>query len=96
MGAMSVRPEQVNGLAAQIRTGANGIREDLNTLESTIAPVRESWCGAAQAAYDEAQRKWNKELAELQQLLENIASKTEQISSGYTDTDSQAAKRFAI
>ena len=53
MGAMSVRPEQVNGLAAQIRTGANGIREDLNTLESKIAPVRESWSGAAQAAYDE-------------------------------------------
>ena len=96
MGAMSVRPEQVNGLAAQIRTGANGIREDLNTLESKIAPVRDSWSGAAQAAYDEAQRKWNKELAEMQQLLENIASKTEQISSGYTDTDSQAAKRFAI
>ena len=96
MGAMSVRPEQVNGLAAQIRTGATGIREDLNTLESKINAVRESWSGQAQASYDEAQRKWNRELAEMQQLLESIAAKTEQNSSGYTDTDSQAAKRFSI
>ena len=96
MGAMSVRPEQVTGLAAQIRTGANGIREDLTTLESKINAVRESWSGQAQASYDEAQRKWNRELAEMQQLLESIASKTEQISSGYTNTDSQAAKRFTI
>jgi WXG100 family type VII secretion target len=93
---MSVSPARVNDLAGQIRSGAIVIREDLNTLESKINPVRESWSGAAQAAYDDAQRKWNKELAEMQQLLENIASKTEQISAGYTDTDSQAAKRFAI
>ena len=96
MGAMSVSPAKVNELAAGIRNGANQIREDLNTLESKLAPVRESWSGAAQAAYDEAQRKWSRELGEMQQLLENIASKTEQISSGYSDTDSQAAKRFAI
>lgn len=95
MSAMSVSPAEVNRLAGDLRKNANAIRDHLDTLEGKIAKVRASWSGQAQASYDDAQRKWNKELAEMQQLLETIASKTEQISSGYTDTDSQAAKRFS-
>ena len=96
MESMSVRPEQVNALAGQIRTGANGIRGELEQLDQNINKLRASWGGEAQASYDEAQRKWTTQVGELQQLLTQIASKTEAISSGYTTTDSQAAKRFSI
>ena len=34
MQSMSVRPEQVNALAAQIRSGSQGIRSELDRLES--------------------------------------------------------------
>ena len=96
MGAMSVSPGRVIELAEEVRRNAQGIQDHLTTLESKITKLRPSWSGQAQAAYDEAQIKWNKELSAMQQLLETIASKTIQISEGYTSTDSQAAKRFAI
>ena len=95
MDSMSVRPEQVTLLSGQIRSGATGIRSELDELERKVGTLRASWNGEAQTAYDEAQRKWDKSIAELQQLLERIASKTSEISQGYVDTDNQAARRFS-
>ena len=94
MQSMSVRPEQVTALSASIRQGANGIQNELDELESKIATLRARWSGEAQGSYDEAQRRWNKSLAELQQLLAQISNKTEEISNSYVNTDGQAAKRF--
>lgn len=96
MESMSVRPEQVTALAGQIRNGATGIRGELDQLEQKIGQLRAAWGGEAQAAYDEAQRRWSGQIGELQQLLAQIASKTEEISSGYVNTDAQAAKRFSL
>lgn len=94
MQSMSVRPEQVQALSANIRNGATGIRTELEELESKIATLRSRWSGEAQASYDESQRRWNKSIGELQQLLDQIAGKTEEISNSYVNTDGQAAKRF--
>lgn len=96
MQSMSVRPEQVTALAGQIRTGSNAIRAELDQLEQKIGKLRASWSGESQASYDEAQRRWNQSLAELQQLLTQIAAKTDEISQGYVNTDAQSAKRFSI
>lgn len=94
MQSMSVRPEQVTALSGSIRTGANGIRTELDELERKVAKLRASWSGEAQTSYDEAQLRWNKSLSELQHLLTQIATKTEEISNSYVNTDGQAAKRF--
>ena len=96
MESMSVRPEQVTHLAGSIRTGATGIRSELDDLEKKVATLRGAWSGQAQASYDEAQRQWDKSIGELQQLLAQIASKTDEISNSYVNTDNQAAKRFSI
>lgn len=96
MQSMSVRPEQVIALAGQIRNGANGIKSELDQLESAVGKLRASWSGEAQTSYDEAQRKWTQSLQNLNTLLEQISSKTEQISQGYTSTDKSAAGRFAL
>lgn len=96
MESMSVRPEQVTALSGQIRNGANGIRSELDQLDQKVGQLREAWGGEAQVAYDEAQRRWTQSLAELQQLLAQIASKTDEISQGYVNTDNQAAKRFSV
>jgi len=92
---MSVRPEQVTLLAGQIRAGASGIRSELDELERKVNTLRGQWNGEAQASYDDAQRKWDKAISELQELLERISSKTSEISQGYVDTDTQAARRFS-
>ena len=45
MQSMSVNPAQVTALAGQIRTGANGIKAELDTLESEVGKLRASWDG---------------------------------------------------
>ena len=91
MQSMSVRPEQVNALAAQIRSGSQGIRSELDRLESEVGKLRAAWDGSAQQAYDQAQAKWNRSLSEMQQLLTQIAGKTEEISGQYVHTHTPAA-----
>ncbi len=94
MESMSVRPEQVTALSGSIRSGANGIRTQLDELEKKVGKLRASWSGEAQASYDEAQRRWSRSIGELQQLLAQISSKTEEISNSYVSSDAQSAKRF--
>ncbi|MFE1646755.1 WXG100 family type VII secretion target [Microbacterium sp. P01] len=94
MQSMSVRPEQVIALAGQIKTGASGIKSQLDTLESEVGKLRASWDGSAQAAYDEAQRKWTQSLNALNALLEQISTKTQDMSQGYVSQDKSSAGRF--
>jgi 6 kDa early secretory antigenic target len=96
MQSMSVNPAQVSALAGQIRTGSQGIRQQLDTLESAVGKLRGQWGGEAQASYDQAQKAWNESVSEMQELLSQIAGKTETISQQYTQTDQSAAGRFAI
>jgi 6 kDa early secretory antigenic target len=96
MESMSVKPEQVTALSGQIRTGATGIKSQLDTLEKEIGTLRASWNGEAQSAYDEAQAEWTKSLTALQELLGTIATKTDEISSTYVSSDKSSAGRFAI
>lgn len=94
MQSMSVNPAQVSALAGQIRTGSTGIKTELDTLESEVGKLRASWDGEAQVAYDTAQREWNKSLVALQELLTQIASKTDEISQQYLKSDQTSASRF--
>ncbi len=96
MDSMSVDTGRVSQLSNDIRMNSGQLRDHLEGLERTMNTLRSQWTGEAQAAYDEAQRKWNTQLGEMQQLLERIAGKTEEISSGYLSTDNNAAKRFSL
>lgn len=94
MQSMSVSPQQVTMMAGEIRKGATGIRDELTTLEQKVGQLSAAWGGDAKESYAIAQRQWTQALGELQELLERIAGATEQISSGYVDTDNRAAQRF--
>jgi 6 kDa early secretory antigenic target len=96
MQSMSVTPAQVTALSQQIRGGAQGIKSQLDTLESEVSKLRASWDGGAQQAYDEAQRKWTQSVTSMQQLLEQIAGKTDEIAQTYVSSDKSSAGRFAI
>jgi 6 kDa early secretory antigenic target len=96
MGSFSVRPEHVTALSGQIRSGANGIRSELENLESKVGALRASWSGQAQESYDVAQRQWSQSLTELQQLLDQIATKTDQMSQEYSASDRASSQRFAL
>lgn len=96
MQSMSVRPEQVTALAGQIRGGAQGIRAELDRLEAEVGKLRSAWGGDAQQSYDQAQAKWNASLTELQQLLQQISGKTEEIAAQYLQSDKSSAGRFSL
>lgn len=95
MQSMSVQTAQVSALAAEIRTGSQGIRAEIERLESEVAKLRGAWSGEAQNSYDIAQRKWTQSLNELQALLERISGSTEQIAQTYDASDARNAGRFA-
>lgn len=96
MESMSVKPAMVVELSGQIRTGANGIRSELEQLDAAVSKLRGSWSGQAQEAYDTAQRQWTQSLTELNLLLEQIAGKTDEMAQLYTQSDNQSATRFSI
>ena len=96
MQSMSVNPEQVRALSAQIRTGSQNIRGELDRLETEVGKLRSAWGGEAQQAYDQAQVRWNRSIAEMQQLLTQISTKTEEIAGQYVSTDRSAAGRFTV
>nr|WP_239684069.1 WXG100 family type VII secretion target [Leucobacter musarum] len=95
MQSMSVQTAQVSALSGQIRNGAQGIRSEIERLESEVAKLRGAWSGEAQNSYDVAQRQWTQSLNELQSLLERISSNTEQIAQAYNASDARNAGRFA-
>lgn len=96
MQSMSVNPAQVTALAGQIRSGSNNIKSTLENLESEVNKLKGAWSGEALEAYNQAQQKWTASVSEMQQLLTQIAGKTEEIAQQYTKTDSSAAGRFAL
>lgn len=96
MQSMSVNPAQVTALANEIRTGSSGIKAQLDTLDSEVGKLRASWGGEAQQSYDAAQRRWTQTLTEMQNLLSQIATKTEEISGQYVQSDTSSANRFSI
>ena len=96
MQSMSVNPAQVSALAGQSRSGSQNIKSTLDNLESEVNKLKGAWSGEALEAYNQAQRNWTASVNEMQQLLTQIAGKTEEISQQYTQTDSSAAGRFAL
>lgn len=96
MESFAVTPEQVNQLSAEIRNGATGIKGELDQLDNQVKQLISQWDGAAQQAYHQAQLQWSKSLTEIQQLLDNIATKTQEISSQYVQSDKSSAGRFGF
>lgn len=94
IGSFSVNPAQVQTLAESIRHGADGIQQQLNELDSKVNRLKQQWDGSAQQAYAQAQQNWNRNLAEVKQILNNIATATSEISNGYTASDHRAAGFF--
>lgn len=96
MSSTSITPAQVVLLAEQISNGSKGIQQKLEELDAKVGVLRQSWDGAAQESYDQAQAKWTKQLVELNELLARIATTTVQLSNDYVDRDKSSAGRFAV
>lgn len=94
VGSISVQPQMVQSLAANLGTDSRNIASSLETLEGKINILIGSWEGAAQEAYRSAQVRWNSDLQEMNNILEQISRATSQIADDYVSVDNKAAGRF--
>lgn len=90
----SVKTAEVQRLSADMASHANKIRDALDGLESKVSTLLGQWSGEAQGSYTEAQRKWDKAAAEMQQILTTIGQKTGEIANTYDASDKRSAARF--
>lgn len=90
----SVKTAEVQRLSGDMLSHAKGISTALDGLESKVSSLLGQWSGEAQSNYHEAQRKWDKAAAEMQQILTNIGQKTSEIANTYDAGDKRSAGRF--
>lgn len=57
-----------------VHAGWNNINAQLDDLRAYLAPMRNTWTGAAREAYDLEQRKWDAAAADLTQILNRIGA----------------------
>lgn len=96
MESLRVDPSRLQALSESLQNNSKNIEAALETLDSKIDKLRAEWSGESQAAYDEAQRRWNEQLTEMNRILSTISTKTSEIASAYVATDAAAAKRFSV
>ena len=90
----SVKTAEVQRLSADMISHANKISNALDGLEAKVSTLLGQWSGEAQANYHDAQKKWDKAAAEMQQILTTIGQKTSEIANTYDAGDKRSAARF--
>ena len=90
----SVKTAEVQRLSGDMISHSNKISSALDGLEAKVSTLLGQWSGEAQSTYHEAQRKWDKAAAEMQQILTTIGQKTSEIANTYDASDKRAAGRF--
>lgn len=90
----SVKTAEVHRLSADMGSHAQKIQSALTDLESKVGQLMGQWSGEAQGNYNDAQRKWSKAAAEMQQILTTIGQKTSEMANTYDSGDKRSAARF--
>ncbi|MBT1174546.1 WXG100 family type VII secretion target [Bifidobacterium sp. LC6] len=94
MSAISVRPQMVESLSADIANDAKGIAQELDNLQNEVKTLIGEWDGSAQEAYHRAQQDWTTKLQEMNQILGQISQVTSEIAQQYVESDNRSAARF--
>ena len=80
--------------ANQVRAVARRLQSSQSELEHKINASLASWSGEAQTAYHALQKDWNRNAADLQSVLGQIASLMGTAADSYHATDHKAARSF--
>ena len=94
VSSFSVRPEQVDVLASDIAADAKSIAQELENLNSQVSALIGQCDCSAREAYHQAQRNWDGNLQEMNQILGQISQATSQIAQQYVESDARSAGRF--
>lgn len=83
MADIAVSGEGLGSLRESLARTAQGIAEELRTLDEKVARLRGEWSGDASDAYDSAQREWTACLDEMGRILQEYSERVSDIDARY-------------
>ena len=94
-GGITVTPEQLQEISAQMASGASEISSILSQLANLVAPLHTDWVGSAQAQFEDLWSQWQSDAAGLHEALEGVSRLTAQASQAYATTEQSIASSFS-
>ncbi len=94
MAAISVTPEQLQQISAQLTSGAGEVESILSTLAGQVSPLQGDWVGQAQARFEELWAEWQTSARNLHEALTGIAQLTQQAGAAYESNEQNIAATF--
>ena len=93
-GLIKVSPEQLSGVASQLRGGSSTIEGTLGQLAGNVAPLGSDWAGVAQVRFQQLWDQWQTASRQLQQALSEIAVLMQGAAADYEANEQSVASRF--
>lgn len=94
MAAISVTPEQLQQISAQLSNGAGEVESILSQLAGYVSPLQSEWVGQAQARFEALWTEWQNSARGLHEALTGIAQLTQQAGSAYETNEQNIAATF--
>jgi early secretory antigenic target protein ESAT-6 len=81
--------------AADIRATSRNINGVLSQLKGDVAPMVAEWEGTSAVAYQDAQRRWDNSLEELNMVLDSVARTVDDANARMSQINTSAANSWA-
>lgn len=96
MSDLSVKPDQVDALAASVNDGASGIETQLTTLQGAQRVLLGAWTGEAAEAYRHSQDGWLQQMQTLARVAHAAADAAERAAAGYREADDAVGRAWSL
>jgi 6 kDa early secretory antigenic target len=94
LGNLKVGYEALDSMAAGILNAAAAMDEKLNAMERRMDGRKAEWSGDDSNAYDAARAGWDRAMAEMMTVLQDIARAVNLSREKYQATEAGNARRF--
>jgi len=91
---ISVTPDQLREISAQMSAGAADVESTLSRLAGVVSPLQSEWVGSAQAQFEVLWNQWQRDASGLHSALTGIAQLTQNAASSYESTEQSIASSF--
>lgn len=92
---IGVTYESIEQLQTDCRTTAANLTDRVSQLNSTLAPLHDSWLGTAYTAYQADQTAWTSAANDLASVLGQIAVALATAQENYTSAETTNTSNFA-
>lgn len=86
---------QIAQAAADIRATSRNINGMLSQLKGDVAPMIAEWEGSSAVAYQDAQRRWDNSIEELNMVLDSVARTVDDANARMSQINTSAANSWA-